>query len=138
MPTVTGVNVPGWSKDQHIGVWSGYFGNFDSSGYTVSFGGKRRTVRWVDKDAGQLGVLDESHGEVEVLNTQAKHLGIMQIEVTYDKVKKNVRAITGSGRNKKTTMTEVEVIEITGIQLGALRAVTGGKSHTYEFMGKLV
>ncbi len=115
MPTVTGVNIPGWSKDQHIALWSGFFGDFASSGYTVSFGGKRRTVRWVDKDSGQLGVLDESHGEIEVLNAQARHLGIMQIEVTYEKVKKNVKAVTGSGRNKKVTTTEVEMIEITGI-----------------------
>lgn len=135
MPSVTGLNIPGYSKEQYVALWKGFFGDFPSASCTVSFGGNKRTVRWVDKDAGQLGVLDESHGEIEILDTKANHLGIMQIEVTYDKVMKARKQVIGSGRSKKVETVQTEVIDITSIQLLPLRQVTGGKAHTYTFQG---
>ncbi|MCW5965013.1 MAG: hypothetical protein KIT83_13315 [Bryobacterales bacterium] len=135
MPTVTGLNIPGYSKQQHVAEWSGFFSAFPSASCTVSFGGNKRTVRWVDKDAGQLGVLDESHGEIEILDRSARHLGIMQIEITYEKVIKQRKQVIGSGRTKKVETVPTEVIEITQIALRALQPVTGGKAHQFTFQG---
>jgi hypothetical protein len=138
MPTVTGQHIPGYSPEQHRAVWSGFFNGCQSSGYTVTFGGKTRTVRWLDANRTQLGVLDEAHGEIEVLDAKANHLGIRQIQVTYMMVQKPFVRIEGTGRNKQKVSGFEEAVNITNTALGPLQAVTGGKAHKFTFHGKLV
>ncbi|HVK10707.1 MAG TPA: hypothetical protein VM597_18210 [Gemmataceae bacterium] len=138
MPTVTGQNIPGYSSEQHRAAWSGYFTQFESAGVTVTFKGKTRTVRWLDRTHTLLGVLDEAHGEIEVLDRSAKHQGIRQIAVTYNMVQRQIKKIVPVP--KKASRIEYETVsvpDITNIALNPLRAVTGGKAHQYTFQGGL-
>jgi hypothetical protein len=98
-----GSRIPNLPQNDMIALWKAFVQQrFKSTRSKVSFNGKTRNVF---SDGTQLYVLDEWHGDLEVLDLKGKHLGTIPI----DAVKK------GDGWDLK---------------LGSLK--TGGSKHTYK------
>jgi hypothetical protein len=105
--------IPGWSQNQMIALWQEWVKKkFRKTQQKVRFNGKTRNVFTNGK---HLYVLDEYHGDLEVLDHDAKHLGTNEIDVDYEAKEEN-------GKKK---------IVIKGLNLGKYKP--GGK-HKYEFV----
>jgi hypothetical protein len=109
--------VPGYSQQEMIALWKGFVqSSFRRTGFRTSFNGKDRAVF---QDRTRLLILDEYHGDLEVLSLQvhsgeAQHLGSQEIDVSYD--------LSPSGR---ATVRE--------IKLGAYRP---GAKHKFILTGR--
>lgn len=111
--------VPGFSQDEMIAVWKDFVQrNYQRTNFRTTFNQKTRTVY---RDKSRLLVLDEYHGDLEVLELQmrpgkARHLGTQEIDVVYQ---------TTPGAAKPSV---VQVRE------GKYKP---GSKHTFELVGSL-
>lgn len=83
--------VSGLSQEDHRALWTNFVrSTFRRTNRKVSFNGKRRnvyegTLQAVSCDPVYL-VLDEYHGDLEVLDKKATHLGSMELNISADRV----------------------------------------------------
>lgn len=81
----------GVSQEDHIALWRQFVQQtFRRTNRKVSFNGKRRnvheaTIPKVSSDPVYV-VLDEYHGDLEVLDDDADHLGSMELNISADRV----------------------------------------------------
>ena len=110
--------IPGYSQEQMIAIWKDFVQKtFRKTKYRTTFNGKTRTVY---QDGARLLVLDEYHGDLEVLAMQArpgdaKHLGSQEID-----------AIVGLKSGAKSSVVEVK-----------LGKYTPGGKHKFTLVGSL-
>lgn len=83
--------VPGLSQDMHRALWTEFVRKtFQRTNRKVAFNGKLRNVfegRIPTASAGTVFlVLDEYHGDLEVLDDKAKHLGSVELDISHDRV----------------------------------------------------
>jgi hypothetical protein len=109
--------VPGLSSEQMRALWRDFMvKTFSNSGFKVKFNGKTRTVF---SDGSRFLVLDEQHGDVEIIKKQPKkgpavYLGTQEIDPTI---------VQKPGE---------KVATCTAMKLGAIK--TGKRDYQYELL----
>jgi len=111
--------VPGMSDQEMRASWQAFLAKeFVRTKFKVSFNGKKRNV-FTDRRKKYLYVLDEKHGDLEVLEYrdskgETEHIGSQEIEPDYEQ---------RSGD---------KVATLKGMSLGKLK--TGGNKHKYDLI----
>ena len=74
--------IPGKSQEDMRSMWTAFVRGFPRFSKKVFFNGDQRNVFVLSRD--QLCVLDEYHGDLEILDVNAKHLGSTELLVQYE------------------------------------------------------
>ena len=111
--------IPGYSQPEMTSVWQEFVTkSFRRTKFKTTFNGKTRNVY---EDGARLLILDEWHGDLEVLEFQsrsgdAQHLGSQEIDVIYQQA-------PGHGKPK-----------VVQVKLGKFKP---GAKHKFDLVGSL-